>query len=282
MNRTLAALGLVLFLAPAAAAQQPLAFRVGDAMKGHVRSVRSEQAGFTRQDGVLVEGPRRLVALRSYSRDGRRVETESYMPDGSLRQKDVKLYDDQGNLVEETYYKGDGSLRNRNIYVHRPDELLTYDGDGTLLKRVVTTWNPTRDRAIEVRTYDGRGELLKRAVNTRDADGRSTWRTYNADGSPADQSTHSRDGGTVSSRESGFTQRGSLAVRREAKSEQTADGMRIEATEFNPDGSVRRRTLDVRENDSRGNIIKQTNLSWNEATGEFEPFAVSYHVITYY
>lgn len=98
MKRVLFAL-LLAALSPSASAQESsVGFRQGDVFRGPVRSVRVEHATFSRVDGRLVEGPRRLLSVSVYAPDGRRREKESYAPDGSVSRRHVYVYDARGNL----------------------------------------------------------------------------------------------------------------------------------------------------------------------------------------
>src|SRR5919198_5089306 len=184
MKRLLVALVLALSASSGAGAQQKgfVEFRTGDAIVGHVKSVRIETALFSKVDGALVEGPRRLTVSVNYSPDGKRSEYEGYAPDGTLRQRYVHVYDDSGHLLEQSNYDGQNRLLSRFVFRPEAGEKLVYGGDGALKQRVQSVWNDRHDRLIEVRTYDGNGALLKRDVNTREGD-KSVWRTYGPDGS---------------------------------------------------------------------------------------------------
>ncbi|HEX6184647.1 MAG TPA: hypothetical protein VFZ44_12255, partial [Pyrinomonadaceae bacterium] len=110
---------LLAALAASAAAQgKTVEFRTGDAFHGPVKSARSEHATFTRVDGVLVEGPRRLSVVSTYTPDGKRREYEGYAPDGAVSVRRVFVYDDSGNEVEQSVFDGKGQLQTR--VVRRP------------------------------------------------------------------------------------------------------------------------------------------------------------------
>jgi YD repeat-containing protein len=291
MKKTLAVLALIfapvcaastVARAQEASAPARLRFRVGDAFSGPVRTVRMERAGFITKDGARAEGPRVLISIKRYSPDGRTAVRESFAPDGSLRRKTVQRYGGDGRLLEESHYDARGALIDRKSYDSSPDETLTYDGAGRLRERRVVVWNARRDKMKEVLTYDGAGALLKRAVNTVDEAGRkSTWTTYGPDGAVVDQSVHSLDyGGPHRTEQKTFGADGSAAGSRVATSD--AAVRRLEAVETNADGSVRRKSSEEREYDSRGNLSRLVNLTWNDAKGAYEAVAVTYYVTTYY
>src|ERR1700754_2841650 len=105
MKRLLLPLTLALSASASAFAQTGgLERRVGDALVGPVRTARVETATYFKQDGALVEGPRRLTSSVSYSEDGKRREEESYAEDGTLRQRLVEVYDDAGRMIEQESY----------------------------------------------------------------------------------------------------------------------------------------------------------------------------------
>jgi hypothetical protein len=158
-------------LAPASAFAQSggLERRIGDALVGPVHTARVETASYFKQDGALVEGPRRLSSSVTYSEDGKRREEESYAEDGTLRQRFVEVYDDAGRVIEQETYDGRGGLLAK--VVARPDagEVLTYGPDGKLLQRVVTARG--EGGVTESKTYDASGALLKRGVSEDGANG---------------------------------------------------------------------------------------------------------------
>jgi len=291
MRKVLAALALsfaaVGGATAVARAQEPAAparllFRVGDAFRGPVKTVRMEQASFLTRDGARVEGPRVLIAIHRYSPDGRTAERETYAPDGSLRRKTVHRYGGDGRLLEESHYDARGALIDRKSYNSSPDETLTFDGEGRLSERRVVVWNAQRNKMKEVLTYDGAGALIRRSVNTVDEAGKkSTWTTYGPDGAILDQSVHSLDyGGPHRTEQQTFNAEGSAAGTRVA----TADAAvgRLEAVETNADGTVRRKTSEERKYDSHRNLSRLVNLRWSDEKGAYEPVVVTYYFTTYY
>jgi hypothetical protein len=289
VKRTLFTTGLIVAwaCAPLASAQDAAApgrllHRVGDAFGGPVKAVRMERASFALKDGERVEGPRVLVAVHRYTPDGRTAERETYAPDGSLRRKTVQRYGDGGRLLEESHYDAAGALIDRKSYSNSPDETLTFDGAGRLLRRRVLVWDARRNKIKEVLLYDGAGSLLRREVNSVDESGKlSTWTAYGPDGKVLDQSVHSLNyGGPHRTEQQTFKADGTAAGVRVS----TADAKtnRLEAVETNADGAVRRKTSELREYDARRNLSRLVSLRWSEAKGDYEPVAVTYYVVTYY
>lgn len=263
----------------AEARQRSIEFRQGDAFQGPVKSARIEQATFSRVDGRLVEGPRRLSVVSTYTPDGKRMEYVGYAPDGTLRQRFVHLYDDDGNEVETSSFDGAGKLLMKRAYLSATGEELTYDGDGKLRERRVVVKRADGTQA-ETQVYDGSGALLERSVNERDGK-TSVWSTYRADGSLKRRDEHSLDyGGPHRTESKSYAPDGTAAGHRVATSDAASRDLR--ATETKGDGRPPRATRETREYDSRRNLSKIVNYRWNAETGEYEPFSVSYYTIEYY
>ena len=267
-------------LAVSAAAQgKPVEFRTGDAMTGPVQSVRTEDARYGRVNGVLVEGPRRLSSLSTYTPDGKRREQTTYAPDGSVSRRYVHVYDDAGNEIEALVFDAKGGLQLRRVYIPSTRESLTFNGDGSLRERRVAVLRPDGTSA-ETRVYGGDGALKERSVNERDGK-TSVWSTYSADGSLKKQDVHSLNyGGPHRTETETYARDGSVVGRRVSDSDANVSDLR--ATEDKGDGGPPRRTRQTREYDSRRNLSKLTHYQWNAETGEFEPAAVTYYTITYY
>ena len=280
LKRLLSASILLAALAAAASAQQkPLMFRQGDAFRGPVKSARIEHATFKRVDGVLVEGPRRLSVVSTYSPDGRRKEYEGYGPDGSVRTRYVHVYDDAGNEVELSMFDGKGDLQMRRVYHPAAGETLTYNGDGSLRERRVVTLRPD-GKLAEVRLYNGDGALKSRDVNTKEG-GVSVWSTYGPDGVLKREARHSLNyGGPHHTELKTFAPDGSPVWRRVSDVDAKVSDLRV--TEDKGDGGPTRQTRETREYDSHRNLHKQTSFKWNAETGEYEPTSVSYYTLTYY
>lgn len=263
----------------ASAQERPVEFRQGDSFRGPVKSARIESAAFVRQDGRLVEGPRRLVSVISYAPDGRRREQESYAPDGKTANKSVSLYDDAGNEVEMSLFDGRGELRMKKVYRPAAGETLTYNGDESLRERRVVINGPDGTQA-ETQTYDGSGALLERSVNERDGK-TSVWRTYRADGTLKEQSQYSLNyGGPHHIETQSYTPDGAVAGSRVSNSDAAVTDLR--ATVEKAGGGPPRRTRETREYDSRKNLSKLTTFKWNAETGDYEPANVSYYTVEYY
>jgi hypothetical protein len=224
--------------------------REGDMYVGPVREVRVETATYVKQDGVLVEGPRKLSYTQSCSEDGKRCESESYAAEGVTRWRSVHVYDDGGRVVETNLYSGHDTLTTR--IVRKPDEgeELYYYGDGSLRQRVVAV--PLGDGTTDIKVYNARGALER------------TWvtKTGRGDGTLCTPPVMKRgDGMTVTTHGPGVKEFESAVVRE--------DGTRL-------------RTRERRERDEHGNLLKAVRHVWDAAAGDFVPAEVFYYTITYY
>lgn len=280
MRRLLNASLLLAALAASVSAQQKtVEFRTGDALSGPVQSARMEQARYGRVNGALVEGPRRLISVSTYTPDGKRKEQASYAPDGRLVGRNVHVYDDAGHEIEASIFDGHGGLRTKRVYRPATGETLTYNGDGSLRERRVVVLRPNGNLA-ETRTYGGDGALKERSVNERD-DKTSVWSTYGPDGKLTKRATYSLNyGGPHHSVEETYAPDGTVVGRRVADSDAASTDLRAvkEGQGPGPQGKTRH----TREYDSRRNLSKLVRYVWNESAGDYEPASVTYYVITYY
>ncbi len=274
-----ASLLLAALSASVSARQRAVEARQGDAIHGPVREARIEHATYSRVDGVLVEGPRRLSSVSTYTQDGKRKEQLGYAPEGALRSRDVRIYDDAGRELEVSIFDGAGNLQMKIVHRHETGEKLTYKG-GSLSERRVSTLGPD-GRTAETRIYDGDGALKERSVIEREG-GATIQRTSGPDGVLKRSAENGPgEGGARRTVNQTYSADGSVYGRRVADVAIQAGTMDISTVNerFNPGP---RKTRETREHDSHRNLSKLTTYVWNEATGEYEPSAVSYYTITYY
>jgi hypothetical protein len=280
MKKLLSALLLSFSLSILASGQErSVEFRQGDALRGPVKVARVERATFSRVDGRLVEGPRSLVVVSTYTPDGKRKEYEGYAPDGTLRQRYVYVYDDAGKQVEMSSFGGGGKLLMRKVSDPPLGEELTYDGEGKLRERRVVIKRADGTLA-EIQIYDGGGALVERSVNERDSK-TSVWSTYGADGKLKKRDVHALNyGGPHRTESKTYAPDGSVVGRRVSDVDAAVSDLR--ATEERGGGGAPRKTRETREYDSHRNPTKLTSFSWNAETGEYEPASVSYYTVEYY
>ena len=277
MNRLLLTVTLALLAATAASAQSGTPARPnGNPFNGYVRTARVEVAYYVKQDGVLVEGPRRLTATYAYSEDGKKGEYEVYAPDGTLRQRSVSVYDDAGRMIEHELYDGSGNLIAKVVHRHDEGEVLHYDGEGSLKLRVVTE---KRDGVTEVRSYDASGALTGRTVTER-GEGSISTKTYDGDGVLLDENSVRGANGTFVSKWQSYDADGSPGDR--TTSTAAAGSNRYDMVVEKPDGTPPQRRRETNERDARGNLAKSITYVWSDAARDYVPQQVIYYTLTYY
>jgi hypothetical protein len=286
MRKYFASLLLSIFLASAASAQSnPISYRDGDEFRGFIRSVQTEHALVSRQNDEVIEGPRVLLQTRKYSPDGRRCETIAYQKDGSQRYKDIYIYNDAGKLAEKDTFNEQDVLTRKQVNSFdeggRLIEETAFNTDGTLQQRKVFIYSSAKDRLLEIVTYDGNGMVIRRDVNSYDYQNRkSTWHTEEPDGTRSEQTFDLNAPEPRLQEYISYNAGG--AVARTHVSSNDYPVHRIEGTDYNADGAIVRKESQNREFDSQRNITKITWLRWNKERETFEPFAITYNIISYY
>ncbi|MGH9971082.1 MAG: hypothetical protein ACREBG_25265 [Pyrinomonadaceae bacterium] len=167
-------------------------------------------------------------------------------------------YNDRGLLVSETHYNSDGSVKETILI--QPTE--------------------SSDGLVAVSRWKADGTPVETSVNSRDqASRQSHWTTTKADGSRVENAFAVDTPGKHRDERTSYNADGSLAGRRVSLVDARAN--RLEATEYAADGTVLKKSLQTREYDSHGNLIKNVNYRWNASLQEFEPVLVTYHMISY-
>lgn len=267
------------------------------ALRGPVRTVRTEAATFVLKDGHYVEGPRVLQMTADFNTDGNRTDLKIYDDKGVLvRQIEMKFKGRR--LIEFLNYDGHGNmwLRGTTFYDEegRPTGNATYGGDGSLRSKRVLT-RDKEGRVIESAEYNAQGTLLDKIRSTFDgADPKTSHRSiYRPDGSV--QSTEAQDIAkksvdTVTYNSDGSVASKSIRVDQEI-AEYAKDGSLRKTTTISSQGRLLDEvTLDEgrskRETqvpdliDSHGNWIKQTK--WLTDSNGTRPIKVTYRTLTYY
>ena len=280
MKRLLLTLALTLSASAHAFAQSGgLERRVGDALVGPVREARIETANYVRRGGELVEEPRHVSSIVSYTPDGKRCDQREYADDGAtLIKRFVQVYDDAGRVAEHETYDWRDRLLEKVVFRFDEGETLTYDGEGNLKQRVVTE---QRDGGVtETRRYGASGALLSRSVIERGESG-ATMKSYDAYGALRGETTVSRraDGAHVSEYQS--YDAGGAPTRRRVSTADARSGV-IDTADDRPDRKGISRIRQTREYDARGNLSKLVVYVWDKEAGDYVPSYVSYYTVTYY
>lgn len=289
---------LIFTLAPALAhAQERSMADATYALKGPVRTFRTEVATFVMKDGNWVEGPRVPQMEASFNTDGnrtdfyiynqqgvvgRRIEmkfdgrrmTEAINYDGAgkmwLRQ--VDLYDDEGRKKGEVSYNGDGSLRSKTTFKRNDRgqllEVAEYSAAGLLMEQFTYKYEGATVFSNERKIYRPDGVLQATELYT--TPNRRDTTVYRPDGSVANKSV--RIGREVAY----YNADGSL---QKFTTISEPDRLLDELT-INQKEPTTRQSQIPDQVDAQGNWTKQTKW-FTDASGT-RPLMVTYRAITYY
>lgn len=288
---------LLSFLASAVAhAQERSVADATYALKGPVRSFKTEVATFVLKDGSWVEGPRVVQSEATFNTDGnrtdlyiynrgllaRRIEmkydgrrmTEAINYDGAgnmwLRQ--VDLYDDEGRKKGEISYNGDGSLRSKTTFKRNDRgkllEVAEYSAGGILMEQFTYKYEGDKVQSSERKIFRPDGILLTTelyiAPNRRDTT------NYKPDGSIANKSV--RIGQEIAY----YNADGSL---QKFTTISNPDRLLDELT-INQKEPSKRESQIPDQIDAQGNWTRQTK--WFTDTNGTHPLTTTYRAISYY
>ena len=267
------------------------------ALKGPVRSFRTEVATFVLKDGNYVEGPRVVQMEASFNTDGnrtdlylynakgilgRRIEmkfdgrhmTESINYDGAGKAwlRTVDVYDEAGRLKEETDYNGDGSLVSKKTFKRNErgqvKESTEYSATGVLLEQIINKFEGANLFTSERKVYRPDGTLA--TTEFYRAPNRKTTTNYRPDGSVA--TTSVRVGSEiVLYKEDGTAQKFTTI---------SDQGRLLDEVTLNQKTSPTRESQIPDEIDAQGNWTKQTK--WLADANGTRPLTTTYRAITYY
>jgi len=263
--------------------------RVGDSLQGLIIDARIESAQIQVKDGGIWEGPRTLLTEIKYAADGLSRETLSYQGK-VIHRKMVEHYLPDGSRESMVMYDATETLVSKRSYEYDEDGRLvaesTYGGDGSLKEKKVIQANES-GRQLVTNRLDARGSTVETSVNTTDVGSqtpgskakRSVWTSATPVGNRVENIFEVDSAGNHNDQQLSYASDGSLTKRRVAVV--NASVTRLEATEFDGANNVTSRSLETREYDSRGNLIKLVNYTWNASLGKFEPSRATYTTINY-
>lgn len=268
------------------------------ALKGPVRTFRTEVARFVLKDGEYVEGPRVLESEAWFNQDGNRTDLHIYNDQGVLVRRIVMKFDGR-KMTEAINYDGAGKMWLRTVHVYDEygllKEVLTHNGDGSLRSKK-TFKRDELGQAIETSQYNAQGVLLDQFKNKFDGPLllTSERRTYQENGSL--QSVLLYEAERRRSETTTYRPDGSVAnktIRTDRQIEQYgADGSLQKTTTLarenhlvdevilNKDGSTLRASQLADEVDALGNWTKL--MKWQTDAKGTRPVSVIYRAITYY
>jgi hypothetical protein len=267
------------------------------ALKGEVRSYKSEVATYVQKDGNWVEGPRLMREEAFFNTDGNRTDYYIYNPQGIMSRRIemkfdgrrmtecinydgagkaylriVNTYDDQGRMKEENTYHGDGSLRSRKTF-NRNDkgklvETTELNAEGVLMEQFNYKYEGEKVESWERKIYQPAGKLQQLEIYI--APNRKEITTYRSDGSVANKSV--RIGQEIAS----YNADGSL---QKFTTISQPDRLMDELS-MNQKEPTKRESQIPDLVDSHGNWTRQTK--WLTDANGTRPLVTTYRVITYY
>ena len=248
---------------------------------GPVKTMRLENATFTKQNGAPVEGPRVLVRTFDVNDDGTKQESVVYATTGQVVQRSVETYEPDGRVTEVKLFRGNGDLARRVVTLYddqkRRTELIAYGPDGAVVSR--TTFRQADNKMeMEGVAYDARGAIVNQSRASTDL---KTGRMETTTVTPTEViqtqsgSTNNPDGTREYRREGSNGEFERLATRTDRPGE-------LNRVNYNRDGTIKSRERYLHEYDSHHNIIKTLRLEAQGDSGEFEPVEVTYSTFTYY
>jgi len=268
------------------------------ALKGPVKSVRTEAATYVLKEGQWVEGPRVVEMTVQFAENGNRTEVAFYR-EGKLARRIEDRYDEDGRQIEYLNYDGGGNMWLRGTLAYDENgkviEEVTYNGDGSLRSKKSLKRNE-QGQMLESAEYNPRGILMEKMSNTF-ADGAlaTTFRSLHyPDGSvlrtEATEMARKRVE-SINYNRDGSVQSKTIRVDREI-SEYAKDGSLLKTTTIStqgrlldevmvgPGGPTKREAQLPDQIDSHDNWTVQTK--WHADANGSRPLKITYRTITYY
>ena len=133
------------------------------ALKGPVRSFRTEVASYVLKDGNYVEGPHVVQMEASFNTDGNRTDLYLYNQQGILSRR-IEMKFDGRRMTEAINYDGAGHMWLRQVDLYGEDGLkkgeISYNGDGSLRSKTTFKRND-KGQLIEAAEYSATGVLME-------------------------------------------------------------------------------------------------------------------------
>ena len=268
------------------------------ALKGPVKSVRTEAATYVLKNGQWVEGPRLLEMTVAFAEDGNRTEVCFYR-EGKLARRIEDRYDADGREIEFLNYDGAGNMWLRGTFTYddngKVKEETTYNGDGSLRSKKSFKRNE-QGLVLESVEYNANEILMEKLTNTfKDGALATTFRSiHNPDGSLARTEAYEIPKKRVESinyNRDGSVQNKTIRVDREI-SEYAKDGSLVKTTTISTEGRLldevmvgaggptKREAQLPDQIDRHENWIVQTK--WHADANGSRPLKTTYRTLTYY
>jgi hypothetical protein len=132
------------------------------ALKGPVRTFKTEVATFTPSESGYVEGPRVIQMEATFNEDGNRTDLRIYNDKGVHTRRIAMTFEGRNNK-ESINYDGAGKMYLRTVHSldekGLPNGSMTYDGNGSLRSKWIIKRND-RGLATQSTEYDSKGVLM--------------------------------------------------------------------------------------------------------------------------
>ena len=266
------------------------------ALKGPVRTFRTEIATFVLKDGHYVEGPRVLREEAFFNTDGNR--TDYYIYNKGVLGRRIEMKFDGRRMTECINYDGAGKVWLRTVTVYdeegRIKEILNYNGDGSLRSRETFKRN-SKGQLIESTEYSAAGILLEQFTYKYEGEKVHTWerKIFRPDGvlqtvevyiAPnRKEITNYRPEGSVAEKsvrvgqEIAFYNGDGSVKKFTTISDQ---GRLLDELNLQPKDAPTRQSQVPDDVDTHGNWTKQTK--WHVDANGSKPMTVTYRAISYY
>ena len=266
------------------------------AIKGPVKTFRTEIATFVLKDGEYVEGPRVVQDEGWFNRDGNRTDYHIYVKgvlarriamkfegrkmlecinydgNGNAWLRIVNTYDDKGEIKEVNTYHGDGSLRSTRTYKRNSRGQVVQhtetSAQGVIMEQVNNKFEGTNLYSSERKLYYPNGSLQSESLTVMPD--KQTETQYNRDGSVSLKRVR------IGQEMAHYGPDGSLQKATViAPEDRLLDEMILQK-----DGPATRKTQLPDETDQHGNWTRQTK--WLADANGTRALTVTYRTLTYY
>lgn len=149
--------------------------RARDGLAGAVQSIQVEFARILKEEVKWVIHPRKLEAVTTYDREGKRVSRNFYVRAYHDSDEGISKYDSNGNVIEHSLYF-EGVFQGKIFCTYddygREIEKKLYDPEGKLCYKTFQKYD-LQGKVIEMTTYDAENTLNDRHsyVNEYDSTG---------------------------------------------------------------------------------------------------------------
>ena len=295
--KTLHVLALIVLLTVVAQAQDRSDADATYALKGPVRTFRTEVATFVLKNGEYVEGPRMPQMEATFNRDGNRTDFYIYNREGKVGRRITMKYEGR-NMVEAINYDGAGQMWLKMVDSYNEagqvKESISYNGDGSIRSTTQFQRN-ARGQLVQKTERSAQGVLMETITNK--FEGRDLYtserKLYDSNGTLAQEEIYVAPNKRTITRYKGD---GSVASRSVRVGQEVAyygpDGSLQKATVIAPedrlldemiiknDKPTTRETQLPDQTDEHGNWTKQTK--WLAEPKGTRPLTVTYRTLTYY